>query len=151
VAGTLNKVILIGNVARDPEVRQGTEGLKIVNFPVATSESWRDKNTGEKKERAEFHRVVVFNERLADVVERFVKKGTKLYLEGQLVTRKWVDSAGTERYTTEVVLQRYRGELVLLGGRPSEGGDASMPAQGEPLSEEKIKEALDDLNDDIPF
>ena len=123
MAGSLNKVQLIGNLGRDPEVRYAQDGNKIVTFSVATSESWKDKATNERRDRTEWHRVVVFNERLADIVEQYVHKGSKVYLEGQLQTRKWEDQSGQERYTTEIVLQRYRGELVLLDGR-RDGGDS---------------------------
>jgi single-strand DNA-binding protein len=153
MAGSLNKVILIGNLARDPEVRQGADGNKIVTFPVATSEQWRDKATGERKERAEFHRVVIFNERLADITERYLKKGNKVYLEGQLTTRKWVDNSGQERYVTEVVLARYRGELLLLGGKNApagDGGDSASSAE-VPADRDAIEKALGDLDDEVPF
>jgi single-strand DNA-binding protein len=127
MAGSVNKVILVGNVGRDPEIRTMQNGGKVAQFSVATSETWRDKNSGERQERTEWHRVVIFNERLIEVVERFVKKGGKLYVEGELQTRKWTDNQGQERTTTEVVLQRFRGELTLLdsrrdGGGPSSGG-----------------------------
>jgi len=122
MAGSVNKVILVGNVGRDPEIRSTQEGQKIANFTLATSENWRDKNSGERKERTEWHRVVIFNERLADVVEKYVRKGSKLYIEGALQTRKWTDQSGQERYTTEVVLQRFRGELTMLDSRGGGGG-----------------------------
>ena len=122
MAGSVNKVILVGNVGRDPEIRNMQNGGKVAQLSVATSETWRDKNSGERQERTEWHRVVIFNERLIDVVERFVKKGGKLYVEGELQTRKWTDNQGQERYTTEVVLQRYRGELTLLDSRRDGGG-----------------------------
>src|ERR1700692_602751 len=122
MAGSVNKVILVGNLGRDPEIRSTQDGTKVANLSLATSESWRDKNTGERKERTEWHRVVIFNERLVDVVEKYVKKGSKLYIEGALQTRKWTDNAGTEKYTTEVVLQRFRGELTMLDGRGGGGG-----------------------------
>ncbi|NHN83472.1 single-stranded DNA-binding protein [Acetobacter musti] len=124
MAGSVNKVILVGNLGKDPEIRSSQNGQKIASFSVATSDTWNDRASGERRERTEWHRVVVFNERLADVVERFVKKGRKVYLEGTLQTRKWTDQSGQERYTTEVVLDRFRGELVLLDGRGgSEGGE----------------------------
>lgn len=122
MAGSVNKVILVGNLGRDPEVRSTQDGMKIVNFPVATSERWRDRNSGEQRERTEWHRVVIFNENLARIAEQYLRKGSSVYLEGQLQTRKWTDQSGQERYTTEVVLQRYRGELTLLGGRGEGGG-----------------------------
>lgn len=125
MAGSVNKVILVGNLGRDPEVRFTNDNSKIVNLSVATSESWKDRQTGERRDRTEWHRVVIFNERLADVAERFLRKGSTIYLEGALQTRKWTDNNGIEKYTTEVVLQRFRGELTMLGGRggASEGGD----------------------------
>ena len=123
MAGSVNKVILIGNVGRDPEIRSTQDGTRIANLSLATSENWRDKNTGERRERTEWHRVVIFNERLVDVVEKYVKKGAKLYIEGALQTRKWTDKEGQERYTTEVVLQRFRGELTMLDSRGGGGGD----------------------------
>ncbi|CAI9120062.1 single-stranded DNA-binding protein [Brytella acorum] len=125
MAGSVNKVILVGNLGKDPEVRNAQSGAKIVNLTIATSESWNDKQSGEKRERTEWHRVVIFNDRLADVAERFLRKGRKVYLEGQLQTRKWTDQSGQERYTTEIVLDRFRGELVLIDsgrGGESEGG-----------------------------
>ncbi len=129
MAGSVNKVILIGNLGRDPEIRTTNDGTRVASLSVATSESWKDRNSGERKERTEWHRVVVFNDRLVEVIERFVKKGTKLYLEGALQTRKWTDNAGQERYTTEVVLQKFRGELTLLDGRTG-GGDSEMDEGG---------------------
>jgi len=123
MAGSVNKVILVGNLGRDPEVRFTNDGSKIVNMSIATSESWKDRTSGERRERTEWHRVVIFNERLADVAERFLRKGSTVYLEGALQTRKWTDQSGVEKYTTEVVLQRFRGELTMLGSRGgAEGG-----------------------------
>jgi single-strand DNA-binding protein len=122
MAGSVNKVILVGNLGRDPEVRYSQDGAKIVNLSVATSESWKDKNTGERREKTEWHRVVIFNDRLADVAERFLRKGSKVYIEGALQTRKWTDQSGQDKYTTEVVLQRYRGELTMLDSRGEGGG-----------------------------
>ena len=127
MAGSINKVIIVGNLGRDPEVRYSQAGDKIVNFSVATSERWKDKTTGEPREKTEWHRVVIFNERLADVAEKYLKKGSKVYVEGQLQTRKWTGNDGNERYTTEVVLQRFRGELTMLdsrgGGRDANAGN----------------------------
>jgi single-strand DNA-binding protein len=122
VAGSVNKVILIGNLGKDPEVRSMQNGGKVCNLSVATSESWKDKMSGERKERTEWHRVVIFNENLISVAERFLKKGSKVYLEGQIETRKWADQAGVEKYSTEVVLRPIRGELTLLDGREGGGG-----------------------------
>src|SRR3954468_3807865 len=120
MAGSVNKVILVGNLGKDPEVRRLNSGEPVVNLRIATSESWKDKATGERKERTEWHSVVIFNENLARVAEQYLKKGSKVYVEGQLQTRKWQDQSGQERYTTEVILQRFRGELSILDGR----GDA---------------------------
>ncbi len=121
MAGSVNKVILVGNLGRDPEVRSMQNGGKVVNLSVATSERWKDRE-GNPQERTEWHRVVIFNDRLGDVAERYLRKGSKVYLEGQLQTRKWTDNSGQERYTTEVVLQRYRGELTMLDSRAESGG-----------------------------
>ena len=111
MAGSVNKVILVGNLGRDPEVRSSQDGTKIVNLSIATSERWKDRNSGEQRERTEWHRVVIFNENLARLAEQYLRKGSSVYLEGQLQTRKWTDQQGVEKYTTEVVLGRYRGEL----------------------------------------
>ena len=138
---SVNKVILIGNLGRDPEVRTTENGTKIVSLSVATSERWKDRSTGEQRERTEWHRVVIFNEHLADVAERYLRKGSKVYLEGALQTRKWVGHDGQDRYTTEVVLQRFRGELVMLDSR-GEGGASGSPAASPGRAE---------LDDEIPF
>ena len=124
MAGSVNKVILVGNLGRDPEIRSTSDGTRIANLALATSETWRDRNSGERKERTEWHRVVIFNERLVEVVEKYVKKGSKLYIEGALQTRKWTDNQGQERYSTEIVLQRFRGELTMLDGARGSGGGA---------------------------
>ncbi|MCH4025296.1 MAG: single-stranded DNA-binding protein [Acetobacter fabarum] len=123
MAGSVNKVILVGNLGKDPEVRSSQSGQKIVSFSLATSDTWNDRASGEKRERTEWHRVVIFNDRLADVAERFLRKGRKVYLEGALQTRKWTDQSGQERYTTEVVVDRFRGELVLLDSRNGGEGE----------------------------
>ena len=130
MAGSVNKVILVGNLGKDPEVRRLNSGDQVVNFSVATSETWRDKTSGERKERTEWHNVVIFNENLGKVAEQYCKKGTKVYVEGQLQTRKWQDKDGADRYTTEVVLQRFRGELQLLDSRASSEGRDSFPEEG---------------------
>ena len=122
MAGSINKVILVGNLGRDPEIRTTNDGTRIANLALATSETWRDRNSGERKERTEWHRVVIFNERLVEIVEKYVKKGSKLYIEGALQTRKWTDNQGQERYSTEIVLQRFRGELTMLDGARGAGG-----------------------------
>ncbi|AOO82751.1 single-stranded DNA-binding protein [Bosea vaviloviae] len=123
MAGSVNKVILVGNLGRDPEVRRLGSGEPVVNLRIATSETWRDKQSGEKKERTEWHSVVIFNENLAKVAEQYLKKGSKIYIEGQLQTRKWQDQSGVEKYTTEIVLQRFRGELTILDSRGQGGSD----------------------------
>ena len=135
MAGSVNKVILVGNLGKDPDVRRLNSGDQVVSFSVATSETWRDKASGERKERTEWHNVVIFNENLGKVAEQYCKKGTKVYLEGQLQTRKWQDQSGADRYTTEVVLQRFRGELQLLDSRGGGGeGRDSFPEEGAPRS-----------------
>ena len=155
MAGSVNKVILIGNLGRDPEVRSTQDGAKIVQLSIATSESWKDRATGERRERTEWHRVVIFNERLADVAEQYLRKGSKLYVEGQLQTRKWQDKEGLDRYTTEIVLGRFRGELTMLDGRQSEGADAGGGAGNEPAMASQGGGGggggPSDLDDEIPF
>jgi single-strand DNA-binding protein len=121
MAGSVNKVIIVGNLGRDPEVRSFPNGGKVVNLRIATSETWRDKQSGERKERTEWHSVAIFNEALGKIAEQYLKKGSTVYIEGQLETRKWQDQSGADRYTTEVVLRQYRGELTLLGGRDGGG------------------------------
>src|SRR5580692_3870727 len=128
MAGSVNKVILVGNLGRDPEVRNTQDGGKIVNLAIATSETWNDKASGERKEKTEWHRVVIFNDRVADVAERFLKKGAKIYVEGSLQTRKWTDQSGQERYTTEVVIGRFNGQLTMLDTRG--GGEGSGAGEG---------------------
>jgi single-strand DNA-binding protein len=128
MAGSVNKVILVGNLGKDPEVRTTQDGSKIVHLTLATSETWNDRASGERKERTEWHRVVIFNDRIGDVAERFLRKGRKVYLEGSLQTRKWTDQTGQERYTTEVVIGRFRGELVLIDSQ--RGEDAGMGETG---------------------
>ncbi len=130
MAGSVNKVILIGNLGKDPEVRRLPSGDQVVSFTVATSETWRDKTSGERKERTEWHNVSIFNENLGKIAEQYCKKGTKVYLEGQLQTRKWQDQSGNDRYTTEVVLQRFRGELTLLDSRGGSGARENFPDEG---------------------
>lgn len=125
MAGSVNKVIIVGNLGRDPEVRSFQNGGKVVNLRIATSETWRDKQSGERKERTEWHSVAIFNEALAKIAEQYLRKGSTVYIEGQLETRKWQDQSGADRYTTEIVLRQYRGELTLLGGRGDGGGGGS--------------------------
>src|ERR1700755_1994307 len=127
MAGSVNKVILVGNLGRDPEVRSTQDGMRIANLSIATSETWRDRASGERKEKTEWHRVAVFNDKLVEVIEKYVKKGAKLYIEGQLQTRKWTDKEGQERYTTEVVLGRFNGQLTMLDGRSGGEGFGGGP------------------------
>jgi single-strand DNA-binding protein len=153
MAGSVNKVVLIGNLGRDPEVRRLTSGDPVVNLSIATSESWRDKASGERKEKTEWHRVVIFNENLAKVAEQYLKKGSKVYLEGQLQTRKYTDKDGTEKYSTEIVLQKFRGELVMLDGRGEGGSDRSeRPSMaGAGAEGGRSFQRGNDLDDEIPF
>ncbi len=153
MAGSVNKVILIGNLGRDPEVRHTNDGVPIVNMSLATSESWRDKATGERRERTEWHRVVIFNEKLGEVAQKYLRKGSKVYLEGQLQTRKWTDQSGVEKYSTEVVLNRFRGELTMLDTRGSGGdtyGEQDSGSQGAAPASASAGPG-DDLDDEIPF
>ncbi len=128
MAGSVNKAILVGNLGRDPEVRTSQDGSKIVNLNIATSEQWKDRSSGERREKTEWHRVVIFNPNLADIAERFCRKGSSVYIEGQLQTRKWTDQQGVERYSTEVVIGRFKGELTLLGS--AQGGGNNPPPPG---------------------
>jgi single-strand DNA-binding protein len=167
MAGSVNKVILVGNLGKDPEVRTTQDGQKIVNLTLATSDTWNDRQTGERKERTEWHRVVIFNDRVGDVAERFLRKGRKVYVEGSLQTRKWTDQSGQERYSTEVVIGRFKGELVLLdSNRGEEGGmgegggyrDRAPPAQRATVGASRGGGGPSwdapkggDLDDEIPF
>ncbi len=160
MAGSLNKVTLIGNLGRDPEVRNSADGMKIVQLSIATSESWKDKVSGERKDKTEWHRVVIFNEHLADIAEKYLRKGSKIYIEGQLQTRKWTDQQGQEKYTTEIVIQRYRGELTMLDARndnaPGAGSfnapSAAVASTGSAQAATATAPALSqELEDDIPF
>jgi len=135
MSGSVNKVILVGNVGKDPEARRMTSGDPVVTLSLATSESWKDKASGEKKEKSEWHRIVIFNKNLAEVAEKYVRKGSKLYVEGQLQTRKWTDKDGAEKYSTEVVLQNFRGELTLLDGRKAESAE---PGSDNNLDDEDL-------------
>lgn len=148
MSGSINKVILVGNLGKDPEIRYANDGTKIANFSVATSEVWKDRATGERKDRTEWHRVVIFNDKLAEIVEKYVKKGSKLYLEGQLQTRKWTDTAGQDRYTTEVVLSKYKGELTILDSRNTSESVSSSPSMEK---NQEPAHVLAELDDDIPF
>lgn len=158
MAGSINKVILVGNLGAEPKVSHTNSGGKIVNLSVATTDTWKDKLSGERKDRTEWHRVVIFNAQLADIAERYLRKGSKVYLEGQLQTRKWEDNEGKERYSTEVVLQNFGGTLVLLDSR--EGGSDFAPAGGNDVFSGSSSSGWDsssstaaapDLDDDIPF
>jgi len=152
MAGSVNKVILVGNLGRDPEIRTTQSGGKIAQLSVATSETWRDKNTQERKEKTEWHRVVIFNDRLVDVVERYLKKGAKIYVEGQLQTRKWTDQQGQEKYTTEIVLQGFKGELTMLDGRGGGGGEMTGGGSGGgEMGYSGGGSRNNDLDDEIPF
>jgi single-strand DNA-binding protein len=163
MAGSVNKVILLGNLGRDPEVRTAQNGDKIVNLNIATSETWKDRGTGERKEKTEWHRVVIFNPNLADIAERYLRKGSSVYVEGALQTRKWTDQSGQEKYTTEIVIGRFKGELTLLGGRDGGGGgggggggyeDGSRQGGGGSSSRQGGGQSWEppaDLDDEIPF
>ncbi len=154
MAGSINKVILVGNLGADPKVSNTQSGSKIVNLNVATSDSWKDKLSGERKERTEWHRVVIFNSSLAEIAERYLRKGSKVYLEGQLQTRKWEDKEGQEKYTTEVVLQNFGGTLVLLdkaGGEGVPAGGNDVFSGGASSGWDAAPAASADIDDDIPF
>ncbi len=154
MAGSINKVTLLGNLGSDPKVSNTQSGAKIVNLNIATTDSWKDRATGERKERTEWHRVVIFNPQLADIAERYLRKGSKVYLEGQLQTRKWEDNTGAERYTTEIVLQNFNGNLVLLDGRgdaPAAGGDDVFASPSSSSWDSSSSSSSADLDDDIPF
>ena len=160
MAGSVNKVILIGNLGADPEIKRTQDGRPIANLRIATSDTWRDKNTGERKEKTEWHRVVIFNEGLCKVAEQYLKKGAKVYIEGQLQTRKWTDQSGVEKYSTEVVLQNFNSTLTMLDGRSGGGGFGSDDAGGDfgsssPAPRRPAAAAAggrgSDMDDDIPF
>jgi len=166
MAGSVNKVILVGNLGKDPEIRRTQDGRPIANLSLATSESWRDKATGERKDKTEWHRVVIFNENLCKIAEQYLKKGMKVYVEGQLQTRKWQDQSGQEKYSTEVVLQGFSGQLTMLESRGAAGAGAGAGMQeggqaeygsgdggyGEPKRAAKGGKAIDKPHDDeIPF
>jgi len=158
MAGSINKVILVGNLGADPEIRSLTSGDRVANLRIATSETWRDRATGERKERTEWHRVVIFNENIVKVAESYLRKGAKVYIEGALQTRKYQDNTGAERFSTEIVLQKFRGELTMLDGRGGDaeqgdaggyaGGFSSGPRTGGPKPREEFSA---DLDDEIPF
>ena len=165
MSGSLNKVTLIGNLGSDPEIKAMQNGDKIVNLSIATSDRWKDKTTGEQRERTEWHRVVIFNDALGRIAEQYLKKGSTIYIEGQLQTRKWTDQqSGQEKYTTEVVLQRYRGEITMLGARPDNSlnnqSQSSISNQSQSSNEQsnfqetnqnQVSNIASDLDDEIPF
>ena len=153
MSGSVNRVVILGNLGADPDVRRTNSGDPVVTLSIATSESWKDKNTGERKEKSEWHRVVIFNEGLAKVAESYLKKGAKVYIEGQLQTRKWTDQNGVEKYTTEIVLQRYRGELQMLDGK-SDGGSNAIQNEAQTsyqAASKGIENNASDMDDEIPF
>ena len=150
MAGSVNKVILIGNLGRDPEVRTFQNGGKVCNFSIATSETWKDRNSGERQERTNWHNIAIFNENLAQIAEQYLRKGSKVYVEGQLETRKWQDQAGNDRYTTEVVLRNFRGELTLLDGR-SENNNSNFSETASLDDQSSDKVLTNDIDDEIPF
>ncbi len=157
MAGSVNKVILVGNLGKDPEIRTLNSGDRVANLRLATSEQWRDKATGERKEKTEWHSVVIFNDNLVKVAENYLRKGSTVYIEGALQTRKWTDQNGVEKYSTEVVLQKFRGELTMLGGRgdrdssgPSSSDDYGFGASSGPAKASGPKESFE-LDDEIPF
>jgi single-strand DNA-binding protein len=145
---SVNKCIIVGNLGKDPEIRNTSSGEKIANFNVATSESWKDKSSGERKEKTEWHRVCIFNDKLAEVAEKYLKKGSKVYVEGQLQTRKWTDKDGQEKFVTEIVLSRFKGELTILDGAAKSDAPASAPS-AKPAS--AAPNYAEDLDDDLPF
>ena len=149
MAGSLNKVLLIGRLGADPEIKQMVNGKSVARLSLATSQSWKDKNTGEKKEKTEWHRIVVFNEGLVNVVQQYLKKGAQVYVEGQITTRKWKDEqSGQDKYSTEVVIQGYNSSLTMLGG----GGSNSIPTQeNNKTMDDATQSSSNELDDDIPF
>jgi single-strand DNA-binding protein len=158
MAGSVNKVILIGNLGKDPEVRTFQNGGKVCNFSIATSETWKDRNSGERQERTHWHNIAIFSEPLSGIAEQYLKKGSKVYVEGQLETRKWQDQTGNDRYSTEVVLRPYRGELTLLDSRGENNATSSISqnsdfASNQPSNYEGSSpaEGIGDLDDEIPF
>ena len=150
MAGSVNKVIVVGNLGRDPEIRAMPNGDRVANLSVATSETWKDKSSGERKEKTEWHRVTIFNDNIVKVVEQYVKKGSTVYIEGQLQTRKWTDQQGVEKYSTEIVISRFKGELTMLGGR-SEGGEARGATQEQASARHSDTKSNYDFMDDSPF
>ena len=152
MAGSLNKVLLIGRLGADPEIKQMVNGKNVARLSLATSQSWKDKNTGERKEKTEWHRIVIFNEGLINVVQQYLKKGANVYIEGQLSTRKWKDeSTGQDKYSTEIVLQGYNSSLTMLDGRNKSNSDNLVNENKSSLPDENINQAGNDLDDEIPF
>jgi single-strand DNA-binding protein len=151
MAGSVNKVILIGNLGADPEIKRTQDGKPIANLRIATSETWRDRNSGERRDKTEWHRVVIFNEALCKIAEQYLKKGAKVYLEGQLQTRKWQDQKGEDRYSTEVVLQNFNSTLTMLDGRGDNGGASSDAGFTPTASTGRGKDFKEGLDDEIPF
>lgn len=152
MAGSVNKVILVGNLGKDPEIRRTQDGKPIANLSIATSESWRDKTSGERKEKTEWHRVVIFNEPLCKVAEQYLKKGAKVYIEGQLQTRKWTDKDGVEKYSTEIVLQGFNGSLTMLDSRTQNGNeDTQSGSDPSPARKPAMVGGGRDMDDEIPF
>ena len=152
MAGSLNKVLLIGRLGVDPEIKQMVNGKKVARFSLATSQSWKDKNSGEKKEKTEWHRIVIFNEGLVNVVQQYLKKGAQIYIEGQLSTRKWQDEqSGKDRYSTEVVLQGFNSSLTMLGGKVSSSESEKISENKSSLPNENNSDSVNELDDEIPF
>jgi single-strand DNA-binding protein len=151
MAGSLNKVMLIGNLGKDPEIRKTQDGREIANIVLATSDSWKDKSTGERREKTEWHRIVIFSEGLVNVVKNYVKKGTKLFIEGSLQTRKWEDQSGQEKYVTEIVIQGFNGSLTMLDNNRSTDDKSSDTAKSSMREGSQTDFVADDLDDDIPF
>ena len=153
MAGSVNKVFIMGNLGKDPEIRNFPNGGRVCNFSVATSESWRDKNSGEKQERTQWHNISILSEPLVNIAERFLKKGSKVYLEGQLETRKWQDNSGSDRYSTEIVLRPYKGEITLIDNRADSNiSDGSISNnQMDEIQENSVSPNVDDFDDEIPF
>ncbi len=148
---SINKVILVGNVGQEPEIRSTQDGREIASFSLATSESWKDKNSGEKKEKTEWHRIVIFSSGLVGIIKNYVKKGTKIYLEGSLQTRKWTDSQGVEKYTTEIVLQNYNSTLQILDSRDRQGGSSDSYSSNNSSSRSNSNVSIEEHDDEIPF
>jgi single-strand DNA-binding protein len=150
MSGSVNKVILVGNLGRDPEVRHATDGTRIVHLSLATSDVWKDKATGERKDRTEWHRVVIFNDKIGEIAEKYLHKGSRVYVEGQLQTRKWTDQSGQEKYTTEIILPRFRGELTIIDSRNAGAGNHGGDS-GHHDTPASLSTSSHGLDDDVPF